>query len=144
MAGRNCCQKNTTACSAPSSRRNPTGETHERRAERQRSDVFAALRRRFARRNGVACAGGDRENECVARGGGASGGFRRGSVWDQHRIRKTCFGAHFGGASTATASEPGALACVRRGRGPDRGGNARDDAAARECDRERFERRTAT
>src|SRR6266851_7204546 len=32
MAAQNCCQKNTTVCSAPSSRASPTGETHERRA----------------------------------------------------------------------------------------------------------------
>src|SRR6266850_5092810 len=139
MAGRNCCQKNTTVCSAPLSRRNPTGETHERRAERQRSDVFAALRCRLARGNGFAGAGGDRGNECISRGGGAPGGLRRGGVWNQHGIRKTCFGAHFGRASAATTSKSGALACLRRGRGAERSGDACDDAAARECYRERLE-----
>src|SRR6266404_9862746 len=141
MAGQNCCQKNTTVCSAPSSHPSRTGETHERLAERQRSDFLAALRCRLARRNGVACAGGDRENECIARGGGAPGGFRRGGLRDQHRIWKTCFGAHFGGASAATASKSSALARLRRGRSTERSGNPRDDAAARECDPERSERR---
>src|SRR6266850_6508927 len=122
MVGRNYCQKNTTVCSAPSSRPSRTGETHERRAQRQRPDIFAALRCRFARRNCFAGAGGDRENECVARGGGAPGGVGRDGVWNQHRIRKTCFRAHFGRASAATTSKSGALACLRRGRGAERSG----------------------
>src|SRR6266851_8583506 len=143
MAAQNCCQKNTTVCSAPSSRASPTGETHERRAKRQRSDFFATLRCRLARRNCFAGAGGDRENECVTRGRGAPGGFRGDGVWDQHRIWKTCFGAHFGGASAATTSKSGALARLRRGRGAERSGDARDDAVARECDRERLERGAA-
>src|SRR2546428_452922 len=94
MAGRNYCQKNTTLCSAPSSRPSLTGETHERRAKRQRSEFFATLRCRFARRDCFAGAGGDRENECAARGGGAPGGVGLDRLRGHHTIRPTRFRAN--------------------------------------------------
>ena len=92
---------------------------------------------------GFAGARGDRADECFARGRRSPGRVRRDGVRNQYRIRKTCFGAHFDGAGAATAGESGALARVRRGRAAERSGDARDDAAARECARERIERRAA-
>jgi len=110
-AGRNYCQKITTVCSAPSSRPAGPERRHVRRAQRQRPDIFAALRCRFGAEIGFAGAGGDRENECVARGGGAPGGVGTtayGTTRDSENLLPCAFSAE---QVRQLQGKSGALAC---------------------------------
>src|SRR5258708_12256470 len=126
--------------SPPSSRRGPIGATHERGAQRERSDISATLRCGAARGTSATNGFSDRADGGFGGGGGAAGGVGGHSVGDQYGLREPRIRAHLPGAGAATASESGAFPCLRRRLAAERGRDARDDAAARECTRQGPER----
>src|SRR5260370_33532730 len=124
----------------PSSRRNLIGATHERCTDRKRSHFSATLRRGSPLRTSPTDGFGNRADECFARGGRAPSGVGGNGVRDQHRIWETRFSAYLHRTGAATASESGAIPCLRRWHTAQRSGDARDDAAARERAGEGIER----